>query len=163
MTLKADAVLNNTTVSQFYVLFNFLCGKSVLHKRAAKENVEKVDSFHIYILASTWKWTSDQCEPKKKLEKSFRKLIFLQALLQKHPGEAPLRRQTPFNPIGSGLEASWCVPPTPRTPLHRVRDCPRSDLSPDPNPDPKVSRKTNCNADNPEPDLNPSPKTRSRP
>ena len=42
-------------VSQFYVLFNFLCGKSVLHKRAAKENVEKVDSFHIYILASTWK------------------------------------------------------------------------------------------------------------
>lgn len=55
MTLKADAVLNNTTVSQFYVLFNFLCGKSVIHKSTAKENVEKVDSFHIYIPASTWK------------------------------------------------------------------------------------------------------------
>lgn len=56
MTLRADAVLNNTAVSQFYVLFNFLCGKSVLHKkRTAKENVEKVDSFHIYIPASTWK------------------------------------------------------------------------------------------------------------
>lgn len=90
MTLKADAVLNNAMVSQFYVLFNFLCGKSVLHKRAAKENVEKVDSFHIYILASTWKRTNYQCEPKKKLEKSFRNLIFLRAPLQKCPGKVLL-------------------------------------------------------------------------
>ena len=53
--MENEAALNNTMVSQFYVFFNFLYGKSVLHKRTARENVEKVDSFHIYILSGTWK------------------------------------------------------------------------------------------------------------
>lgn len=53
--MENEAVLNNTTVSQFYVFFNFLYGKSVLHKRTVGKNVEKVDSFHIYILSGTWK------------------------------------------------------------------------------------------------------------
>lgn len=92
-------------ISQFYVLFNFLCGKSVLHKRAAKENAEKVDSFHIYILASTWKWTNYQREPKEKLGKSFRKLILWQALLQKCPGKVLLWLQTPSIPAGLGSSA----------------------------------------------------------
>lgn len=128
MTLKADSVLNNTTVSQFYVLFNFLCGKSVLHKRAAEENVEKVDSFHIYILASTWKWTNDQSEPKKKLEKSFRKLIFLQALLPKRPGKALLRWQTPFVPMGSEFQLLDVCHPLLRP------SCTVSGIAPDLNP-----------------------------
>lgn len=110
MTLKADAVLNNTMISQFYVLFNFLCGKSVLHKRAAEENVEKVDSFHIYILASAWKWTNYQWEPKEKLGKPFRKLIFWQALPQKCSGNVLLWLQTPSSPAGLGSLALVLVP-----------------------------------------------------
>lgn len=39
--MENEAVLNNTTVSQFYVFFNFLYGKSVLHKRTAREKCGK--------------------------------------------------------------------------------------------------------------------------
>lgn len=48
-------------------------------KELLEKNVEKVDSFHIYILSGTWKWTNCKSMPKKKLVKSFRKLIFPQA------------------------------------------------------------------------------------
>lgn len=41
-------------------------------KKAAQENVEKVDSFHIYILASTWTQTNSLCEPHTK--KNFRQV-----------------------------------------------------------------------------------------
>lgn len=74
-----EAVLNNTTVSQFYVFFNFLYGNLFFIKELLEKNVEKVDSFHIYILSGTWKWTNCKSMPKKKLVKSFRKLIFPRA------------------------------------------------------------------------------------
>lgn len=51
----------------------------VFIKEPLEKNVEKVDSSHIYILSGTWKWTKGQSMPKKKLVKSFRKLIFPQA------------------------------------------------------------------------------------
>lgn len=39
--VENEAVLNNTTASQFYVFFNFLYGKSGLHKRTAREKCGK--------------------------------------------------------------------------------------------------------------------------
>lgn len=39
--MENEAVFNNTMVSQFYVFFNFLYGKSVLHKRTAREKCGK--------------------------------------------------------------------------------------------------------------------------
>lgn len=65
--------LNNTMVS--YVFFNFLYGKSVLHK----ESIGKMwKSWFIPYLHSFWylEMNQSQSMPEKKLVKSFRKLIF---------------------------------------------------------------------------------------
>lgn len=62
----------------------------VFIKELLEKNVEKVDSFHIYILSGTWKWTKCKSMPEKKLVKSFRKLIFPQAKGQSALGKAGL-------------------------------------------------------------------------
>ena len=74
--MENEAVFNNTMVSQFYVFFNFLYGKSVLHKRTAREKCGK--SWFIPYLHSFWYLEMNQLQKyaKKKLVKSFRKLIF---------------------------------------------------------------------------------------
>lgn len=62
----------------------------VFIKELLEKNVEKVDSFHIYILSGTWKGTKYKRMPKKKLVKSFRKLIFPKARGQRALGKACL-------------------------------------------------------------------------
>lgn len=63
-----EAVLNNTTVSQFYVFFNFLYGKSVLHKRTAREKCGK--SWFIPYLHSFWYLEMNQLQKYAKKEVS---------------------------------------------------------------------------------------------
>jgi uncharacterized protein len=39
--MENEAICNDTMLSQFYVFFNFLYGKSGLHKRTAREKCGK--------------------------------------------------------------------------------------------------------------------------
>lgn len=68
-----------STTPQFLSFMYFLISSMenlFFIKELLEKNVEKVDSFHIYILSGTWKWTNCKSMPKKKLVKSFKKLIF---------------------------------------------------------------------------------------
>lgn len=73
----------------------------VFIKELLEKNVEKVDSFHIYILSGTWKWTNCESMPKKKLVKSFRKRIFPQAKGHAALGETCLDNGKGSSELGS--------------------------------------------------------------
>ena len=68
--MENEAALNNTMVSQFYVFLISSMENLFFIKELLGKNVEKVDSFHIYILSGTWKWTNCKSMPEKKLVKS---------------------------------------------------------------------------------------------